>query len=618
MSFDNDQTQLPKDSSGSESLFLGQLLGQYKVIRLLGRGGMGEVYEVEHAVLGKRYALKLLSQKIIGQSGALERFKREAKVMARLEHTNILQVDEFGETDGFSWLRMPLVKGVDFEHRRCISLADAMASARRFSEQVAAQYIEQILKGLGHAHSQGVVHRDMKPSNILIGADGRLKLADFGLVKVADSDWMKTQVQLTVARSLTVGDDATRLEGSRRSQGTSTAALLGTYEYMSPEARKGEEATAQSDLFAVGLIAFRLLTGEAMQGLDMPSELVEGLSPEWDDWMKRAAAPRLGRRFIDAEAMLQAMPANKAKPIEKSHSTMAQPATLSEPVENSVAQKASHADEKRGAAKTPASVKQEKPVHGKDYALILPDGQKLDLKWIESGTFSMGSPERIVEGGFMGFGGTVKQEGEEGRNFGETQHSVTLTKGFWLGETAVTQGQWEAVMGSNPSRYKGRDLPVETTSWKDAMSFCSKLTERERAAGRLAAGYEYTLPTESQWEYACRAGSTGAYWGDLDSMGWYDKNSGSKPHPVGQKRGNTWGLYDMHGNVWEWCSDWYGDYPSGSVVDPTGASSGTFRVNRGGSWDFYASCCRSAIRNWYTPDDRGGSLGFRLAHAPTR
>jgi serine/threonine-protein kinase len=156
---------------------------------------------------------------------------------------------------------MPLVEGVDFERKRCISLADAMASAERFSEEVAAKYIDQILTGLGHAHAQGVVHRDMKPSNILIAAEGRLKLADFGLVKVADSEWMKTQVQLTVARSLTVDDDVTRLEGSGRSQGTSTAALLGTYEYMSPEVRKGEEATAQSDLFAVGLIAFRLLTG---------------------------------------------------------------------------------------------------------------------------------------------------------------------------------------------------------------------------------------------------------------------------------------------------------------------------------------------------------------------
>ncbi len=155
---------------------------------------------------------------------------------------------------------------------------------------------------------------------------------------------------------------------------------------------------------------------------------------------------------------------------------------------------------------------------------------------------------------------------------------------------------------------------MEQVSWSDAMEFCAKVTERERNAGRLTGGYAYTLPTEAQWEYACRAGSTEAYAGDLDAMAWYDGNSGNKTHPVGAKQANAWGFHDMHGNVWEWCSDWYGDYELSiddpSITDPTGPSRGSNRVRRGGSWDRIASYCRSAVRYWY--------LGFRLCLAPVR
>ena len=225
----------------------------------------------------------------------------------------------------------------------------------------------------------------------------------------------------------------------------------------------------------------------------------------------------------------------------------------------------------------------------------------LEMAYIRPGSFTMGSPGS-----------------EEGRYDNESpQTRVTFTKGYWLGKTEVTQGQWEALMGSNPSNLKGADLPVEQVSWTEAMEFCRKLTERERAAGRLPEGYAYTLPTEAQWEYACRAGTTGNYAGDLNSMGWYTHNSGNMTHHVGQKQANAWGLFDMHGNVWEWCLDWYSIYPGGSVTDPIGPSSGTNRVNRGGSWSYTALSCRSATRSWYAPGTRLNTLGFRLALAPS-
>ena len=174
------------------------------------------------------------------------------------------------------------------------------------------------------------------------------------------------------------------------------------------------------------------------------------------------------------------------------------------------------------------------------------------------------------------------------------------------------------MMGSNPSYFKGSTLPVEQVSWDDAVSYCAKLTARELAAGRIVAGQAYRLPTEAEWEYAARAGTIGPRYGELDVIAWHSGNSGGETHPVKQKAANAWGLYDMIGNVWEWCSDWYGAYPSGSVTDPTGESSRSNRVYRGGSWINEARSCRSALRFRDEPGDRFNSLGFRSVLSSSR
>ena len=197
---------------------------------------------------------------------------------------------------------------------------------------------------------------------------------------------------------------------------------------------------------------------------------------------------------------------------------------------------------------------------------------------------------------------------------GGEAHKVTLTKPFGLGVYEVTQEQYQQVMGTNPSKFKAPQNPVEQVSWNDAVEFCRKLSA---LPAEKSAGHVYRLPTEAEWEYACRAGTTTKYsFGDSESelgdYAWYDKNSGGTTHPVGGKKPNGWGLYDMHGNVFEWCQDWYGDYPSGSVMDPTGAASGSFRVDRGGSWRHYSGICRSAFRSGDSPDLRDFCLGFRV------
>ena len=193
-----------------------------------------------------------------------------------------------------------------------------------------------------------------------------------------------------------------------------------------------------------------------------------------------------------------------------------------------------------------------------------------------------------------------------------------------MGKHEVTQGEYLDVMGSNPSYFKGdTNRPVEQVSWVDATNFCARLTARERAAGRLGASDVYRLPTEAEWEYGARAGSTTRFsYGDdpgyvkLGDYAWFSGNSGSTTHPVGLKLPNAWGLHDMSGNVWEWCLDWYGSYPGGSLTDPRGPDTGSNRVDRGGGWGGGGRGCRSAYRNGDTPDSRNGDLGFRVVLAP--
>ena len=225
------------------------------------------------------------------------------------------------------------------------------------------------------------------------------------------------------------------------------------------------------------------------------------------------------------------------------------------------------------------------------------------FKLIPAGTFMMGSPT---------------SELFRGNNEGP-QHQVTISKSFYMQTTEVTQGQWKAVMGNNPSYFSscGDNCPVEQLSWNDCQDFIAKMNQRGEGI--------YSLPTEAQWEYAARAGSVTAfanggntevscgYDPNLVVMGWYCYNSNDITHLVAQKNANNWGLYDMHGNIWEWCQDWYGDYPSGSVIDPAGPSSGSDRILRGGGFCYNASGCRSADRDPRGPALRDRSFGFRLA-----
>jgi formylglycine-generating enzyme required for sulfatase activity len=230
-----------------------------------------------------------------------------------------------------------------------------------------------------------------------------------------------------------------------------------------------------------------------------------------------------------------------------------------------------------------------------------------NMVFVAPNTFTQGSP-------------TNEQE----RSLDEPEMTVTLTRGYWIGKFLVTQAEYQDLIGVNPSDFKGdSNRPVESVSWGQASNYCVQLTQRELTAGRIPPGAHYRLPTEAEWECAARAGTTTRfYYGDdptaaqLAAHAWYGALNGITTHPVGQKLPNAWGLYDMEGNVLEWCQDWYTPYPGGAVTDPQGGPASIpqgYKVTRGGAWDAFESDCRSARRQFQgAPFNTDDTIGFRV------
>ena len=496
---DEDSTRLPGESPRGSLLATGQQFGQYKVIRLLGRGGMGEVYEVEHTVLHRSYALKIIRPEVLNHPSAVERYRREKEEL---------------------------------------TLEAAGSQSLNFGTLVAESGDLELR----------ITNSGLKDSEKLAWfIDGEKQSSDF-----------KSQ-----ASSLTAGGTGLEL-GERQLRVVHPDYTVWTG---SATIRDHQTSKVTVDLKPKpGVLELAVTPAGVSYSLTVDGQPVKQLS---------------GNRYsVPAEVPL------KLELKAQGYKTKL--------VKGQVAA--------NGSETLP--VRLEKitgPESGRDWTLSLVGGESIQLKWIAPGSFQMGS--------------------NDGDSDEKPVHRVTLTKGYWLGETELTQGQWQSMMSSNPSYFKGSNLPVEMVSWNDAIEFCRKLTERERAAGRLPAGLSYTLPTEAQWEYACRAGTTTRYsFGDskrqLKEYANYEvtpRYGDKATAPVGSFKPNGWGLYDMHGNVYEWCLDWYDDYPSESVVDPSGASSGSFRVFRGGSLFNDARYCRSAIRFRYSPGYRFNYLGFRLA-----
>jgi eukaryotic-like serine/threonine-protein kinase len=668
--------ELTSNLSSGQALPAGTRLEEFIIERVLGSGGFGITYLARDSRLGRKVVIKenlpaqfcwrdttsltVQPRQSSGEDAdnfrySLESFEKEAATLASLDHPGIVKVLRSFEANGTAYFVMPFVEGTTFDE----VVRQREAQHRSFTEAELTSLLDKVLAALTYLHERGIYHRDIKPGNLLITSQGDPVLIDFGAARQRLSE-----------RSLTVIE----------SPGYTP------FEQMQSRGKVGP----WSDLYALGGTVYKAITGEtpakaADRAFDDPVvPLVERpeLKGRYSQTMLQsidfAMRPKLSERPQGAEAwgrsLKGSLPPESTKPIEGRNANRVTEATsvggvasvrsvnANNTVEVTSSKSTSRSDvmwlwggvlaiavmlggfvlllrPKPASAPdeivavapastptppklTPASTPTPEPADipvtdkfphlagdeaGESIQIEIGQGQKMIFQFCPAGSFRMGSPPS-----------------ELARSDDENQVQVGISQGFWMGQTEVTQAQWAAVMGSNPSEFKGDDLPVDRVSWEDAQKFIGKLNQ----GGGLPEGWKYALPTEAQWEYACRAGTRTAF-GFGESLSSQEANfDGGFPYgnavkgpflentsTVGSYKPNAWGLYDMHGNVYEWCADWYLAALVGGT-DPVGASTGSSRVYRGGSWSSLAQLCRVAARSRGSPGLRFRHLGFRVAAVP--
>jgi serine/threonine protein kinase/formylglycine-generating enzyme required for sulfatase activity len=702
-------------AANARELSPGSFIGPYRIDRLLGSGGMGTVYRARQVHLQRVVALKVMKPTLASDEEFCERFMREARAGAAINHPHVVVIFDADFRDGLLYQVFEFVPGGD--------LAQLVKARGPLPPVEALRFVAECADGLQAIHQAGMLHRDIKPQNIFLDAEGRAKLGDLGLARMA------------------AGDDKM----------TMTGAVMGTPAYMAPEQADGNDLDIRADIHALGGTLYTLLTARppftgptqmAIMGKVMyepppdPRAVVPSVPAEVAALVQRAMAKRRDDRFASPAKMRQEAlrvaaglpttadqepavdphastvipsptpPSRPAPTLEAPVPPTAQPharspvprnpsplmrrktkglpglpiflglllaaalmvgggwwwhqqssldagrdaelerigglsASATESEERVVAEAvtaydAMAAGERKAAVDVAWSKKQAEinqfrsereekeqaakalpgnplapwaSAQGKDeygtWADVAVAGVIQRFRLIPAGKFTMGCDDAEVDAAVADWKKTFA--GANRVWFVAPPHTVTLTRSFWMADSTCTQGLWQAVMGSNPSKFTGDpQRPVEQVSWNDCQRFLSALNQSD---GRLSA----RLPTEAEWEYACRAGTTGPIPGaGLDAIAWYRGNSGQMSHPVKQKAPNQWGLYDMIGNVCQWCGDWYGDYPAGPVMDPVGPAISNHRVNRGGGWYFEPAFCRSGNRFRVLPMEVCDYLGFRI------
>ena len=619
-------------------------MGSYRILGVLGAGGMGTVLRARHMEeewarqQGGDVALKLIHGELSSSVEFRSRFIREALLGRRLSHPGLVSVYEVVTEGPHLGLVMALVLGEPL-------------SARVRRGGLGLREVLEVVGPLGetldHLHGSGVVHRDVKPGNIVMGKDGRPVLLDLGIAKDGSVEGASHQT-----RALTA---------------------LGTSGWMAPEQVDAVGVTGAADRYALGLVSYALLSGElpwsgeeseaqvlvrkATGRLRRLSEVRSGLPEHVERAVSRMLSALPEGRYESCAAFVSALERDEAAAAREAAAReaaawqyagadgVAVAAGLSGVVSrvlaspegwhrvwrpgmpawaqwSEVAEVSAAVDAARPAPPLPSPVPvpvppQPPPVPRAAGARRRVEGRaagafSFEMAYIAPGAFTMGSPPS-----------------EEGRGGDETQHRVVLTRGFELGVVPVTQSLYAAVLGTTPSHFQGPQRPVEFVSWFDAVRFCNALSAAVglSPAYRIGAGEKpsvkwdraspgYRLPTEAEWEYAARAGTSHRFAGgdDARAVAWTEENSGGETRAVGEKAANALGLHDLSGNVWEWCWDWYGAYPSEPVSDAAGPASGSERVLRGGSWGVSARLARVACRGDASPPGLClANIGLRLA-----
>jgi serine/threonine-protein kinase len=611
-------------------------LGKFLLLQLLGKGGCGTVWRAQDTELDRVVAVKIPHTSLLTSPGLRERFRREARAAAQLSHPNIVTLFEVTQVEDTPLLVMEYVEGTN--------LGRLVEQSGPLPVRQACDCIRQAALGLQHAHERGLVHRDVKPANLLLTAPSPARAsAGQGVVKVLD---------LGLAR-------LPRRPADADSSLTEPGCLMGTADFMAPEqGRDARTADARADVYSLGCSLYYLLTarlpfpgGTASEKLlrhhlEEPAPLEQlqpAVSPALAAVVRKMMARHPADRYQTAAEVAIALTAV--------HEAADKPASAS-PLEAAPAAPQPTSGGRSASVPAPPWPRRRRTAgfllgvlallglllllhpwtwFGRPVppelvvenfrgtpvlpALVVENSLGMKLRLIPPGQFLRGSDE-----------GEKDREDHEG-----PRREITITRAFYLGICEVTQRQYETVMGSNPSYFKQQKdgpphYPVERVTYPMAVLFCERLSvlPAERQAGRV-----YRLPSEAEWEYACRAGTRTMYHfeGGVNQLGeyaWFDENAGGKSHPVMQKQPNAWGLYDMYGNVWEWCADWY-DYayyrdgpdrdPLCTRPRPKEPGEKDKRVLRGGDWGVFgkANWCRSAARGRNVPNSKLSYHGLRVA-----
>ena len=582
----------------------------YEIEEEIGKGAMARVYTALHKALDRKVAIKVMNRLDGADSDFNDRFMREARIVASLSHPNIITIHDVGEQDGHNYLVMELLPGGE-------TLRDKMKAG--VDSQYALSIIRQVATALKAAHEKNIVHRDIKPDNIMFRADGSVVLTDFGVARSVDS---------------------------AATQMTQAGTIIGTPQYISPEQAQGEEIGPYSDIYSLGVVFYEMLAGKVPYAADTPlalalkhvSEAVPDLPANlaaYQPLLTRMMAKARDERYSNCDqiiadidkigAVRPAAPAEKPARVTAADAgkAAAESLTIVEDV-NTIKDKGNDKEEALALTEiniTDAASSSKKSgskiipflliavglvIAGGVYLFIDVDTGKLKtLVGLDAGPVyaRVGRLITVPDGSF-------KMGNSRGSSTEKPVHTVRIN-GFRLGETEVTQKQWQLVMGGNPSYFKGCDnCPVDSVSWNDVQNFIKKLNKQ--------TGLRFRLPTEAEWEYACRsAGKTEKYCGgsDANKLAWYGSNSGEKTHLVTLKQANGLGLHDMSGNVWEWTQDCWHDSYDGAPSNGQAWKSGTCtkRVLRGGSWIGVAGGLSSTGRLSSSPTNRSRNFGFRVA-----
>jgi serine/threonine protein kinase len=532
---------------------LNSVIKDYHIQRELGRGGMATVYLAHDQKFDTNVAIKVLNKEFAYNENIRKRFVSEAKSMFKMSHPNIIKVtDLIDEGDTVAFV-MEYIEGE--------TLKEYLDRKGRLKDDEIKDIFSQMLSAVGYVHKHNLVHRDIKPSNFMMDRSGNIKLLDFGIAK---------------------NTNALSAEYTQ----TGTGAQMGTPMYMSPEQiTEPKSVTAQSDIYSLGAVLWQMVTGQkpydtkTLSDYQLLDKIVKEALPftrtPWDAVISKATVKSVTDRY------------NVCRSFYDSVSDL----TFEDGASGSAINGSSKEDDT-------TIIEGDSPTENIINAL------GIEFIWVEGGSFIVGS--------------------KDGAKNERPLHEAVVDS-FYLSKYPITQSQWKAIMNSNPSRFKtnGADCPVENVSWYDCEKFIEKLNNQGQ--------YAYRLPSESEWEYAARGGlkSKGyVYSGSnaINDVAWYADNSHREREPgilgffslktgtqiVGKKQSNELGIFDMTGNVWEWCSDWYGGYSTLACTNPRGASSGQYRVIRGGSWNSLPRHCRVSVRFRNVPGARNSGLGFRL------